>query len=163
MRLSNALVNGIVNILNDTRFPNPHERQRAYKAMRNICEQTIKSAKAKCVHEMFRKMKLKKVTLRPVVSMCKKLYSGKAENQRRNTMERMIMEWKEDDSQYVKEKVRKELSYEWRAGNDAKVLAKYKISERFKRLVENESENEIRKQREKPTNIYTTGDLKYAK
>ena len=148
MKLSNACMAGIVNILNKVKFPNPYERQRAYKAMRNICEQTVKSAKAKSVHEMFRSMRKRKVTLRPVKAMCKKLYSGKAENYRRNVMERMVMEWKEDDARDVREKTNRKLSYDLRAGSDMEVLNKYNVTNSVKKLVASESENELKRQRD---------------
>ena len=67
----------LLNNLNSVEFPNPSERHRTYKSMRRIAEQTLRAAKAKSVHEMFRTMTSKNVTLRPVKDMCKKLYYGK--------------------------------------------------------------------------------------
>ena len=64
----------IVHILNKVQFPNPSERHRTYKSMRRIAEQALKAAKAQSVHEMFRTMTRKNVTLRPVKDMCKKLF-----------------------------------------------------------------------------------------
>ena len=149
MRLPSAYMDIIVKTLNNNNmnFSNPDERQRAYKAMRNLSEQTVKVMKAKSVHEMLRSMRSKNVTLGPVKAMCKKLYSGKAENHRRSVMENMVMKWKEDDARITREKVRRQLSHEWREGENVKVLDKFKITNSFKRLTNKENENELTKMR----------------
>ena len=148
MKLPNTFMDGIVNILNKVQFPNPCERQRAYISMRHISEQTIKTAKAKTVHELLRDLNNENLTLRPVKAMCNRLYSGASENMRRFMMERMVMRWKLDDASKQREKSRRKLAYMWWSSNDdIKVLKKYRILTLFKKLTTSESEREVNKQR----------------
>ena len=70
MKLPNTFMEGIVSILNKVQFPNPYERQRAYVSMRHISEQTIKTARAKTVHELLRDLNNENLTLGPVKAMC---------------------------------------------------------------------------------------------
>ena len=132
MHLTNTFIRGIVDILNSIKFPNPTERQRAYISMRHLAEQTLRAAKTMCIHEMFRVLRRKKLTLRTVQDLSAKLYKGKAEYKRRREIERMVMSFKEDDARNKKEKEKRRLDYEIKYGKDMAVLKEYKVAERFK-------------------------------
>ena len=142
MRLTNTFMVGIVYILNTTNFPNPGARQRAFISMRHLSEQTIRSTKAKGVHEMFRELRKRNLTLKTVKDLCSKMYSGKAEDQRRKIMERMVMELKEDDARKQRVTEERKMAYKWRAGEEVAILNVYKITRHFKDLARKESESE---------------------
>ena len=115
--------------------------------MRHISEQTIKTARAKTVHELLRDLNNENLTLGPVKAMCNKLYCGAAENTRRFQIERMVMRWKLDDASKQREKSRRKLAYMWSSNDDIKVLKKYRILTLFKKLTSSESKKEVKKQR----------------
>ena len=148
MHLTSTFIQGIVRILNCVKFSNPTERQRAYIGMRHLSEQTLRAAQAKCVHEMFRELNKRNLTLRTVTYLCAKLYHGKAEYKRRKEIERMVMSFKEDDARKKREKERRRLEYELRDGKHIAVLKEYKVTERFRTLARKEGEKEVKTQRE---------------
>ena len=76
MKLTNACLAEVNNLLNNKRFSNPECKYRAFSAIRRVINQTYAVAKAESVKWMFRIMNTKGLVLRTVQTMCAKLYNG---------------------------------------------------------------------------------------
>ena len=114
MKLTKTCLATVNNVLNSKRFSNPEYRNRAFKAIRQIINQTYTVARAESVKWMFKVMISKRIVLNPVRAMCDKLYHGSRMDECRKTLYMSVMKMKAEDSKIQVRREKKKLTEVWK-------------------------------------------------
>ena len=137
-KLTNACMDKMDRIIRRSDITNPNDKDRAFKAIRRILNQTYAVARAVSVKFMFRILTTKRLVLTPVRKMCEKLYKGSNCMKRRKEIGLKVMDMKANDAKLSCMKERKKLTEVWRQNTE--VLNSFQI----KRPVELLAKDEIK-------------------